>query len=96
MALIPNSPDTRGVLYELSALAEAPRLSTPLTMLFDHGKQEAAAPAPLSDTCVPAVLDISTEVSNTVSDPPGLNTKVDSSGSSPIGKRIRVWYSYIR
>ncbi len=56
MALIPNSPDTRGVLYELSALAEAPRLSTPLTMLFEHGEPEAAPPAPLSETCVPAVL----------------------------------------
>jgi superfamily I DNA/RNA helicase len=56
MALIPNSPYTRGVLYELSALAKAPQLSTPLKMLFEHDKQEVAPAAPLSETCVPAVL----------------------------------------
>lgn len=57
MALIPNSPDTRGVLFELEAIANAPRLSTPLRVLFgDMGAGASTTSDPRTEPCVPAVL----------------------------------------
>ncbi|MCL4854541.1 MAG: ATP-binding protein, partial [Bryobacteraceae bacterium] len=57
MALIPNSPDTRGVLFELEAIANAPRLSTPLRVLFGERRAESAKwSTARSEPCVPAVL----------------------------------------
>lgn len=57
MALIPNSPDTRGVLFELEAIANAPRLSTPLRVLFGDASADAEKTnARRAGPCVPAVL----------------------------------------
>ncbi len=57
MALLPNSPDTRGVLYELSEMADNARLSTPLQVLL--GRENATGSTVTrgsSKSCVPAVL----------------------------------------
>jgi len=57
MALIPNSPDTRGVLFELEAIANASRLSTPLRVLFgDTAADTSKTSGPRAEPCVPAVL----------------------------------------
>ncbi|NUQ61067.1 MAG: hypothetical protein HUU20_01175 [Pirellulales bacterium] len=55
-ALIPNSPDTRGVLSELARMTEAHRLSHPVRLLL--GKPDAASPrcASVAVGRVPAVL----------------------------------------
>lgn len=57
MALIPNSPLARGVLFELADMAEADTLSVPVRMLLE--KSPAGAPPPKQRTAadrVPAVL----------------------------------------
>ena len=57
VALIPNSPDTRGVLFELEEIAGAPALSAPLRALLDGNNALAVGkPARTPAPCVPAVL----------------------------------------
>ncbi|MGF1578601.1 MAG: DEAD/DEAH box helicase [Gemmataceae bacterium] len=59
MALIPNSPNTRGVFYELKAMAEAAHLSNPARILLTNQyptEFEAASPIVKSRPRVPAIL----------------------------------------
>lgn len=55
LALVPNSPRTRGVLYELEQMATAERLSSPVRLVLGESPgAEPHAAAPLAP--VPAVL----------------------------------------
>jgi hypothetical protein len=56
LALIENPPETRGVLFELSALAETESLGTPLQSLFRTGRPKPASRAPGRTGRVPAIL----------------------------------------
>ena len=55
LALTPNSPNTRGVLFELDQLADSSELSTPLRLVLGD-RVKAAEPRRGKVTRVPAVL----------------------------------------
>jgi hypothetical protein len=55
LALVPNSPNTRGVLFELDQLAKSSTLSTPLRYVLGNRIEETASSTP-KVTRVPAVL----------------------------------------
>ncbi len=61
VALVPNSPDTRGVLYELAALADGRSLSTPLSAIFNPSSGPPAGRRVATGN-VPAVLSRSQEL----------------------------------
>lgn len=46
LAMLERSPETRGILYELAALADAERLSPPLTALVEGAPVARSAPGP--------------------------------------------------
>ncbi len=55
LALIPNSPQTRGVLFELAEMADGRRLSTPVRLLMQEPQVESSK-AKKATGRVPAVL----------------------------------------
>lgn len=80
MALIPNSPDTRGVLSELAQIATAPSRSTPLKLLLGSEEPPAAAsrrpltihvPASLSAAQQKSVLSAASHPLTLIIGPPG-------------------------
>lgn len=56
MALTPNSPSTRGVLYELEQMAAAAKMSRPLSIAIGLRQADAKQPESASVTRVPTVL----------------------------------------
>ncbi len=58
VALLPNSPETRGVLYELSQLSTTPKLSPPLRCLLAKKRDKTASKtsAPERQPVTPSVL----------------------------------------
>ncbi len=60
MALIPNSPDTRGTLFELGQLPTMETLSTPLQELFSDTPQQSPPPD-FGPVLVPASLSAAQE-----------------------------------
>lgn len=56
VAVVPRSPETRGVLFELAEMAAAERLSLPVEMLVGRDDPPAAARRPPVADCVPAIL----------------------------------------
>lgn len=56
LALIPNSPETRGVLFELGRLADEKSLSTPVRMILQSSPAPAEVRGGKTGGSVPAVL----------------------------------------